>query len=226
MLKLADWLRTQAQSEPDFAKLSAFGRAQECYARFLELHRADDLQRLRVSTAQDQNGAAILKLEGIKAGPVDDVASILLVPMDQFARRLGAAFPIDTDEARGGIATCSNQYEDWSPTRLFAGERHDKQWCLDLDSGELDVHWPTPVIGQYLLFFGRGTGSADLWKRATIQINGGKPLPLQNVSASDDILVDLGSLTRITDLRVAIQGRLHPGLAAIEIHRDAFTPLH
>lgn len=220
LLKLAEWLVAQAQTEPDFAKLSAFKRAQECYARFLDLHRAEDLQHLRAVVDRDKNAVAISRLEGIKSGPVDAVAAILLVPMDQFSQRYGTAFPINMNEARGGVATSSKQYEDWSPTRLFAGERNGDEWCLDQDSGDLDVHWPTPVIGQYLLLFGRGTGSADLWIKATIQINGGKPLPLQNVSASDDILIDLGSLTRITDLRISIQGRLHPGLAAIEIHRS------
>lgn len=223
LLKLADWLRTQAQPEPDFAKLSAFTRAQACYDRYLKLHRPEDLQRLRVSTEHEQNDAAISKLSGVKSGPVDAVASIVLIPIGQFEQRYGSAFPIDADEARSGIAKSSNQYEDWSPDRLFAGERHGKQWCLDQKTGELDVHWPTPVEGQYLLFFGRDTGSADLWKKAAIQINGGKPLLLQNVSASDDILIDLGFLTRITDLRISIQSPLHAGLSAIEIHRSALS---
>ena len=74
--------------------------------------------------------------------------------------------------------------------------------------------------GRYLIIFGRATPyGADPWGKALAKINGRITVPINNMSGSHVIVIELSSPTTIQSLRLEINGtRFFPGIKGIEIH--------
>jgi hypothetical protein len=130
-------------------------------------------------------------------------------------------FPKEFNKARKGRVKASSQYKTREPQNILEGNRLDIDWCLNEESGWLEVIWEAPIKGRYLLLNNRksNTPGKDPWGPASIIINDNEIARLEEKFAGSYVLViDLIKPVQITKFRCEIRGNIYPGLSGLEVY--------
>ncbi len=218
-LRLAEWYEDLAADATPPAEPTMLERATLYYGTFLAKHTAADAERQKAEVALAAVEEKLRDLAEVGRTARREPQLVVLTRAE-FDEKLGKRMPPEWNRARGGRAVASSQYADRDPQNVFAGTRTGNSWTLSGPAGWFEARWSPPVRGRYLVLFGRtSTPGADPWGAATMAVNGGKPVPIPPFSGSHVLVADFGASVSIRALRLAIQGRTYPGLAAIEIHR-------
>ncbi|MBE9475003.1 MAG: hypothetical protein IMY85_08935 [Chloroflexi bacterium] len=130
-------------------------------------------------------------------------------------------FPKKFNKAKEGKAAASSQYKTREPQYILKGNRLDIDWCLNEESGWLEVIWEDPIKGRYLLLSNRrsNTPGKDPWGPAGVIINDNEIARLEEKFAGSYVLViDLSKPIEISRFRCKIKGNVFPGLSGLEVY--------
>ena len=130
-------------------------------------------------------------------------------------------FPKKLNKAKKGRANASSQYRTREPQYILEGNRLDIDWCLNEESGWLEVIWEDPIKGRYLLLNNRRSDAPgkDPWGSAGIIINDNEIARLEEKFAGSYVLViDLSKPVEIRKFRCEIKGNFLPGLSGLEVY--------
>lgn len=136
-------------------------------------------------------------------------------------KRILEVFPKRFNIAKIGRAAASSQYGTREPQRILTGNRLGTDWCLNEESGWLEVIWEEPIRGRYLLLDNRRTSppGKDPWGSASIIVNDNEIARLkEEFAGSYVLLIDLGKRTKIGKFRCEIKGNSYPGMSGLEIY--------
>ena len=130
-------------------------------------------------------------------------------------------FPKKFNKAKKGRTNASSQYKTREPQYILKGNRLDIDWCLNEESGWIEVIWEDPIKGRYLLLNNRrsNTPGKDPWGHAGIIINDNEIARLEEKFAGSFVLViDLIKPVEIRKFRCEIKGNFFPGLSGLEVY--------
>jgi hypothetical protein len=158
--------------------------------------------------------------------PVEPNDFLVTVMKDSAFKELADRFPLNGNRARNGTAEASNWSPDEKPIAVFRGSRDRNDWSARSSPVWFKANWTRSVEGQYIVIVGRQTPYGyDPWDTASIRINGGPEVPIRGMSGSHVILIDLKKTVSLSEIRLDIQGRDHPGIVSLEIHPATKPPL-
>jgi hypothetical protein len=135
---------------------------------------------------------------------------------------VAAHFPEKNNLAASGKAIASSEYPQWRSSHIFHKTRGGTYWCLGGKSGDgwLRVEWEEPVVGRYILLFGRNSNS--VWLGTSLALNGTRLVRFNGMTDQSILVVDIGAIVRIESLMLLIGdwGPHAAGLDGIEVHRN------
>lgn len=143
-----------------------------------------------------------------------------MMSITTFNDKWAKAFPAAANLGRGGDAVASSRGDE-EPWVALGGARRQETWSLNGPKGWFQASWPKPVVGQYVLIFGRPSAAdKDQWGRSHIQFNGGAVIPIEKMGPQKVLIFDLGRPTLIRSIKIDFDGTDYPGFVGLEIHRD------
>ena len=209
---LGTWYHNLATGASTHGRILALERARTYYRRFLETAKPDAADRPAVEQALARANDTLADIAATSP-------ALTLLTCEEFTTKFADRFPASNNVAGKGAATASSNWGDRKPGHALRGERTGAAWSLGGPSGWFRAEWDPPVSGRYILLFGRdGAPGGNPWGRAFLTINDANPRRIVGMSSAHVFIIDLGLTVPVKNLKLQIQGKMYPGLAAVEIH--------